>query len=97
MVIVERTDYTLIIKKEDTDEYKGSFIQLQKEYGNQVKVFCFGNGYTGGILKAKEALFGEDILVLYFSKAIYAEYQVDVRVAIKVGFKWFGDEDSGTF
>jgi hypothetical protein len=97
MVIVERTDYTLIIKKEGTDEYKGSFIQLQKEYGNQVKVFCFSNEYTGGILKAKEALFGEDILVLYFSKAIYAGCRVGVRVAIKVGFKWFGDEDSGTF
>lgn len=95
MVIVERTDYTLIIKKEDTDEYKGSFIQLQKEYGKRVKVFMGGGvGYMFEILVAKEALFGDNILVLYFEDIIPEEYQVGVRVGIKVGYKWFGDEDS---
>ena len=90
MIIIEKTDYTLVIKKEDTDEHKGTFTELQKKYGNRVKVFigrCIG--YMFEVLIAKEALFGEDVLVLYFEDIIPEEYQVGVRVGIIVGYKWF--------
>ena len=98
MIIIDKTDYTLVIKKEDTDEHKGTFTELQKEYGSRVKVFMGGGiGYLFEILVAKEALFSEDVLILYFENILPEEYQVGVRVGIKVGYKWFGDEDSRTF
>ncbi len=89
MKIIELSDYTMVIQKEESDSFKEDFLSIKEKNGSQVKVFMGGGvGYMFEILKAKEALFSPDVLILYFSDKIPEEYQIGSKVGIKVGMKW---------
>lgn len=89
MVITERTDYTVVIQKEPCDAGIQSFLKASEEFGKNVKIFMGGGaGYLFTIPKAKEALFSDDFLILYFDK-VPDEYQVGTKVGVKIGMMWF--------
>lgn len=89
MVITERTDYTVVIQKEPCDVSTQSFLEASKSFGKTVKLFMGGGeGYLFTIEKAKEALFSDDVLILYFDK-VPEEYQVGTKVGVKIGMTWF--------
>lgn len=84
MVIIEKTDYTMVIQKENSDLYEQDFTDIQRHYGNRVMVI-FKDKST---LLAKEALFEPKMLMLYFSEKVPEEYTIGTEVELKIGMKW---------
>lgn len=91
MVITERTDNTVVIQKEPSDEDIPNLLEIRKVEGSKVKMFVAGEkGYFFEIVEAEEALFGEDTLILYF-KQVPEEFQVGCHIGLKTDTGWYVD------
>ena len=86
MVITERTDCTLVVQKESSnDAGQRSFVEYSEAFGKEVKIFNrkeTGNIFT--VKTAKESLFSDNFIILYFDK-VPEEYQVGTKVGIIIG------------
>lgn len=92
MVIIKKTDNTVVIQKEPTDTNIPNFLEIREQSGDDdIKMFMAEEqGYVFEIVEANEAIFGEDALILYFEK-VPEEFQVGNHIGLKVGRSWFVD------
>lgn len=86
MKIIELTDYTMVIEREEDDNIPSfdAIINLMQP----VKVCKIPNLYFFYILHADDYLVSPDVLVLYFKDKISDDYHINDKVDLKVGTKW---------